>query len=79
MASFDRDRHTTTSVLHCPWPTCTTLTLHSNPIAELTTQMFGSHLRFHTNTTPPRRLRKLSDIYQELDELECYINDLCRI
>ena len=30
----------------------------------------------NTDTTPPRRLRKLSDIYQELDELECHFSDL---
>ena len=28
------------------------------------------------DTTPPRRLRPLSDIYQELDNLECHFSDL---
>ena len=28
------------------------------------------------DTTPPRRLRKLSDLYQELDKLDCHFSDL---
>ena len=29
----------------------------------------------HIDTTPPRRLRKLLDIYEEVEELECHFSD----